>query len=380
MPAPPMLMEPERPDDRAGRPLVAPFIQRRQDTERGRCYPWVATCAILSLCVFSHWLKRRGTRTDSSDLMSQDQTKHLRIGHSPDPDDAFMWYPLADLGGEGPKIDTRPYRFEHVLEDIETLNRRAERAELEITALSMHQYAYVADKYLLTSCGSSMGDGYGPMIVAAENFELRRLITPLDTPEPKKRQRPKLAVPGVRTTATLAMLLMMSEELGVKPGADKTVNHYEVPFDQIIARVASGEFDAGLIIHEGQLTYADAGLVCLVDLGQWWKQTRGLPLPLGGNAIRRDLADEAEAITTILYESIRYALDHRQEAVDYAMAYARDMGQELADRFVGMYVNDYTLDYGDIGRAAVERLLADGAEASILPPIDHLDFARPTPT
>ncbi len=307
--------------------------------------------------------------------------KTLGIGHSPDPDDAFMWYPLAEAAG-GPRVDTGPYRFEHVLEDIETLNQRAERGELEITALSIHQYAHVADRYALTSCGSSMGDGYGPMIVAREPMNLRQLITPVTEPDPTlEAERPpdglRLAIPGRKTTAWLACQLMLREVEGVQPGSLRSVNHGVEAFDAIIPKVASGEYDAGLIIHEGQLTYADAGLHCIADLGQWWTQTRGLPLPLGGNAIRRDLAGEAPAICSILLASIRYALEHREEAVAYAMNYARDMGVELADQFVGMYVNDFTLDYGARGREAVGRLLAEAAEAGIAPDCGEVDFVEP---
>ncbi len=291
--------------------------------------------------------------------MSQTQIKTLRIGHSPDPDDAFMWYPLADLDGTGPKVDCGPYRFEHVLQDIETLNQRSSRGELEITALSIHQFAHVADKYALTSCGSSMGDGYGPMIVSREPLSIDDL--------PGVR----LAVPGERTTAFLTSSLLY-RSIG------KTLDHYAVVmFDQIIPKVAAGEFDAGLIIHEGQLTYADAGLKKVIDLGEWWQDTRGLPLPLGGNAIRRDLSAEFGPICRILYESIRYALDHREQAVQYALNYARDMGVELADRFVGMYVNDWTLDYGEVGRRAVEQLLSEGADAGLLPAVGEMDFVRP---
>ena len=282
----------------------------------------------------------------------------LRIGHSPDPDDAFMWYPLADLG-EGPKIDTGPYRFEHVLQDIETLNHRAERGELEITAISIHQYAHVADRYALTACGSSMGDGYGPMIVA------RRPLSVEDLPNIR------LAVPGVRTTAFLAASILY-RSIGAS-----LRDHEVVMFDQIIPQVASGAFDAGLIIHEGQLTYADAGLERIIDLGEWWQNTRGLPLPLGGNCIRRDLAPAFAPICRILYESIRYALDHRDEAVRYALNYARDMGVELADRFVGMYVNDWTLDYGEVGRRAVQERLDEGHAAGLIPAVGPIDFVHP---
>jgi len=287
-----------------------------------------------------------------------DSSRRLRIGHSPDPDDAFMWYPLAEADG-GPRVDTGPYRFEHVLEDIETLNQRAGRGELEITAMSIHQYAHVADRYALTSCGASMGDGYGPMIVA------REALDPADLADLT------LAIPGVRTTAFLAASLFCRERGAPLP------RYTQVAFDQIILKVASCDFDAGLIIHEGQLTYADAGLRCVVDLGKWWKQTRQLPLPLGGNAIRRDLADEAPAICRILLDSIRYALDHRDEAVAYAMNYARDMGVELADRFVGMYVNDYTLDYGESGRRAVARLMREAADAELIPDAGEIDFVYP---
>jgi 1,4-dihydroxy-6-naphthoate synthase len=290
--------------------------------------------------------------------MKHSDKKLLRIGHSPDPDDAFMWYPLADLG-EGPKVDCGPYRFEHLLEDIESLNRRCERGELEITALSIHQLAYVADRYTLTNCGSSMGDGYGPMIVAMEAFDVEQL--------PGLR----LAVPGTRTTAFLACSLLYRT-------VGRRLTHYEVVmFDQIIPRVAAGEFDAGLIIHEGQLTYADAGLERIIDLGEWFTNTRGLPLPLGGNAIRNDLRDEFGSICSVLYDSIRYALDHRAEAVQYALNYARDMGIDLANKFVGMYVNDWTLDYGDRGREAVRQLLAEGAEAGLIPDPGPIDFIMP---
>ncbi len=290
----------------------------------------------------------------------------LRIGHSPDPDDAFMWYPLANFpdgsgpGGRSytPTIDTGPYDFVHVLEDIQSLNERSERGELEITALSIHQYPYIADKYALTSCGSSMGDGYGPMVVTRADAP----VTLEDLPGWR------IAVPGERTSAFLTLSLLMG----------RRVPSYEVVmFDQIIPAVAEGRFDAGLIIHEGQLTYADAGLACLVDLGAWWKQTRGLPLPLGGNAIRRDLGPRMPAICRVLLESIRYALEHREEAVAYALNYARDMGSDLADRFVGMYVNDYTLDYGRDGREAVKQFLAEGVKMGLVPDCGEVDFVEP---
>jgi 1,4-dihydroxy-6-naphthoate synthase len=296
---------------------------------------------------------------------TQTKKQTLRLGHSPDPDDAFMWYPLANFTvGQTkytPRIDTRGYEFVHVLEDIQSLNERSARGELEITALSIHQYPYVAESYALTSCGSSMGDNYGPMVVApqAKNLTLDDL------------RRVTIAVPGTRTTAFLALSLLLGK------GAFK----YEVvPFDQIIHAVSSGKYEAGLIIHEGQLTYANAGLTKLVDLGQWWTQSRGLPLPLGGNAIRRDLPGGEPAlreVCTILLDSIRYALEHRDESVAFALNYARDMGKDLADKFVGMYVNKWTLDYGDTGRRAVNQLLREASDAGITPDVGEVDFIEP---
>ncbi len=291
----------------------------------------------------------------------------IRIGHSPDPDDAFMWYPLANFpdntgpGGKTykPAIDTGKYDFIHVLEDIQSLNERSARAELEITAISIHQYPYVAKDYALTSCGSSMGDGYGPMIVTPQSGDIT-----LDD-----LSKIRIAVPGERTTAFLAMSLL----LGHRP-----TNYDVVMFDEIIPRVVAGEYEAGLIIHEGQLTYGDAGLRCVVDLGKWWTDTRKLPLPLGGNAIRRDLGkQEMREICTILLRSIEYALAHRAEAVEYALNYARDMGRELADEFVGMYVNEWTLDYGPRGRAAVKQLIKEAIEMKLIPDCGEVDLVEP---
>ena len=304
-------------------------------------------------------------------MTTQTDRKTLRIGHSPDPDDAFMWYPLADFpdhsgpGGKTytPKIDTGSYRFAHVLEDIQSLNDRSERGELEITALSIHQYPYIADKYALTSCGSSMGDGYGPMIVCPNDSELTI----------ENLAGNKLAIPGLRTSAWLSCQLLLAEH-GM---AGRDVDAQVVMFDQIIPEVVSGKYDAGLIIHEGQLTYAESGLRCLADLGRWWTDTRGLPLPLGGNAIRRDLGDDMPRICRILLDSIEYALEHRAESVEYALNYARDMGSDLADRFVGMYVNRWTIDYGQRGRDAVARLLSEGVAAGLIPDAGEIDFVDP---
>jgi 1,4-dihydroxy-6-naphthoate synthase len=298
--------------------------------------------------------------------VNQDPRVTLRIGHSPDPDDAFMWYPLANfVGPDGrrltPRIDTGQYDFVHVLEDIQSLNVRSEKAELEITALSIHQYPFVAEHYALTSCGSSMGENYGPMIVAGEALTLEELAGK------------RLAIPGERTTAWLACQLLFAER-GLKI-ADVQVE--PVMFDEIIPKVAAGEFDAGLIIHEGQLTFGDRGLHCVRDLGQWWTQTRKLPLPLGGNALRRDLGERMRPICRVLLNSIEYALAHRTEAVDFALHYARDMDTTLADQFVGMYVNQWTVDYGPRGREAVRRLLREGSDAGIVPDCGEVDFVDP---
>lgn len=278
-------------------------------------------------------------------------TKQLiTVGHSPDPDDAFMFYALAH-----DKLDTGNLAFRHELQDIETLNRRALKGELEVSAVSIHAYAYLADKYALLPSGCSMGDRYGPMVVA------RKPLTPGDL------RSITIAVPGTMTTAFLALRLLLPGE----------IKYQVMPFDEIIPAVASGKFDAGLIIHEGQLTFQNQGLHLVVDLGVWWQEKTGLPLPLGGNAVRRDLGPETiKNISRLLKESIRYALDHRQDALTYALQYARDMDRGLADQFVGMYVNDWTLDYGERGRAAVARLLEEGHRAGVIPHRVEVDFVE----
>jgi len=231
------------------------------------------------------------------------------------------------------------------------------RGELDITAISIHAYPYVADKYALTSCGSSMGDGYGPIVVAREPVSLNDL-----------RGR-RIAIPGERTTAFLALNLLLGQA---------TFDHEVVEFDKIPEYVAAGKADAGLIIHEGQLTYQNQNLHVVVDLGQWWTSTTGLPLPLGGNCIRRALGAEAMTeVTTILAKSIQYSLDHREEAVKHALSYARDMGFELADKFIGMYVNQWTIDYGPRGREAISLLLKRGFEAGLIPEVKEIDFVTP---
>ncbi len=269
----------------------------------------------------------------------------IRVGHSPDPDDAFMFYALAK-----DKIDTGNYQFVHELVDIETLNRRAFEAELELTAVSIHAYAYLSDAYALCACGASMGDQYGPMVVAREPGSLEQL------------KEKTIAVPGTLTSAYLALRLCLQTDF----------KYVVVPFDQIIDVTAAGEFngepvDAGLIIHEGQLTYGESSLHLLVDLGQWWHEETGLPLPLGANAIRKDLgADGMTEVTRLLKESIQFGLEHRQEALDYALGFGRDLDRNQADQFVGMYVNDWTLDFGDRGRQAVSELLHRGHESGII--------------
>src|SRR5579885_528074 len=279
----------------------------------------------------------------------------IRVGHSPDPDDAFMFHALAN-----DKIPTGNLRFVHELQDIETLNRRALRGELEVTAVSIHAYSLLLDKYALLPSGCSMGDRYGPMVVA------RRPMAVADLPAVT------VAVPGTLTTAFLTLKLLF-ESLGKKDAL-----RYEiVPFDEIIPEVAAGKYDAGLIIHEGQLTFQNQGLHLVTDLGVWWQDRTGLPLPLGGNVVRKDLGpDTMREISRLLKESIRYGLAHRQEALQYALKYARDMDVSLADRFVGMYVNDWTLDYGERGRAAVRKLLSEGHRVGVIPNPVNVEFVE----
>ena len=275
--------------------------------------------------------------------------QEILLGHSPDPDDAFMFYALAH-----DKIPTGPWRFRHILQDIQTLNERATRGELHITAISLHAYPYVRDRYALLSCGASMGDQYGPLVVAREPMTVGDLAGKT------------LAVPGEMTSAFLALNLLLGKG---------TFNHRVVMFDQILGQVADGQVDAGLIIHEGQLTYGRQKLHNVVDLGVWWHEQTQLPLPLGGNVIRRDLGDAAmHEIAGILRAAIEYALAHRPEAVTYALQYGRDLDRELADKFIGMYVNERTLDYGDDGRRAVRELLRRGHEAGLVPDVGDIDF------
>lgn len=280
------------------------------------------------------------------------ENRKLTLGHSPDPDDAFMFYAMArDL------IPLHGYEFEHTLQDIQTLNERATRGELDITAISIHAYPYVADKYALLPSGASMGDGYGPMLVAQEKLTAEQIAGR------------KIAIPGKMTSAFLALQLYLG-----KPGDQ--LDYIVVEFDQIFEAVNEGKADVGLIIHEGQLTYASSGLELCEDLGAWWKNGNdGLPLPLGGNVINKKIpADERKVISNVLSESIGYSLDHREEAVKYALDFGRGLDLDLADRFVGMYVNDWTRDYGDRGREAITRFLTQGAERGLVPAIGELEF------
>jgi 1,4-dihydroxy-6-naphthoate synthase len=294
------------------------------------------------------------------------QQTTLTLGHSPDPDDAFMFYALAkDL------IPTHGYRFEHILQDIQTLNERATRGELDITAVSIHAYAHVSDRYALLPSGASMGDGYGPMLVAKQKFSKAEMA------------KKKIAVPGTMTSAFLALQLWLDGAVSQKSGKTSNIQHptsnieyVVVPFDQIFQAVRSGQADVGLIIHEGQLTYQNEGLVVCEDLGAWWgRENDGLPLPLGGNVIHKKFNPEMRReISDILTASIQFSLDHRAEAVRHALQYARDMSRDLADKFVGMYVNHWTLDYGERGRESIRRFLRQAFERGLIPHPPELEF------
>jgi 1,4-dihydroxy-6-naphthoate synthase len=276
-------------------------------------------------------------------------TRQIRVAHSPDSDDAFMFYALS-----ANKIQTGELEFKHVLSDIETLNQRALKGEYEVTAISFHAYAYLTDKYALLTSGASMGDRYGPLVISKIGMK----------PEDLKGKR--VAVPGIRTTAFLILKLF-------EPDFSQIV----VPFDQVFDTVKRGRADAGLIIHEGQLTYADLGLHKVIDLGEWWHEETQLPLPLGGNAIRKDLGPLLMAqVSDVLRQSIQYALEHHDEALDYAMQFAGDMRKDLADKFVGMYVNARTLNYGEAERKAVQLLLDMGHRKKIIDQPVKIEFAE----
>jgi 1,4-dihydroxy-6-naphthoate synthase len=285
------------------------------------------------------------------------------LGHSPDPDDAFMFYAIAKN-----KIDLRGYRFEHRLEDIQTLNERAERGELDISAISIHAYAYVSDKYALLPCGASMGDGYGPVVVEKNGTSnVERRTSNLESRARQYLSDKTIAVPGRMTSAFLTLQLFLRRDF----------KHIIVPFDQIFEAVQRGRADAGLIIHEGQLTYQNSGLTKIVDLGEWWKSETGLPLPLGGNVIRKDIPKPVQHdLVQILRDSVDFALAHRQEAIQHSLPYARDMNADLTRKFVGMYVNDFTRDYGEKGRAAIRRFLEAARDAGYVNKSINLEFAE----
>lgn len=286
----------------------------------------------------------------TTESLEQTQTgiREIAIAHSPDSDDAFMFYGLATS-----KVRVPGLRFTHTLTDIETLNQKAiHEAFYDVTAISFHAYPYLQDKYTLMACGGSVGEGYGPMIVSSKPYSMDEI------------KHIRIAIPGELTTAALTLKLFAPE-----------ISTAVVPFDQIIPQVRAGKFEAGLIIHEGQLTYSASGLHKILDLGQWWRDETGLPLPLGGNAIRRSLGEETmRVVTKALRESIQHALDHRDEALAYAMQFARDLDTQLANRFVSMYVNERTLNYGDDGREAIRKLLELGHERGIIPHPVKVDF------
>jgi 1,4-dihydroxy-6-naphthoate synthase len=279
---------------------------------------------------------------------SSSQVREITVAHSPDSDDAFMFYGLATN-----KVRVPGLRFSHVLCDIETLNQKALQGIYDVTAISFHAYPYIQSHYALLPSGGSVGEGYGPMVVSPRASSLDEI------------KRKRIAIPGKMTTACLVLQLFA-------PGIATEV----VPFDRIIPEVLEGKHEAGLIIHEGQLTYDKSGLHRIVDLGRWWQKVTGLPLPLGGNAIRRGLGPQlVSQVASALRQSIQYALDHREEALAYAMQFARDLDPQLADKFVGMYVNERTLDYGPEGREAVRRLLDMGHKAGIISQEAEVEFA-----
>jgi 1,4-dihydroxy-6-naphthoate synthase len=282
-------------------------------------------------------------------MTTSSEVREIKIAHSPDSDDAFMFYGMATN-----KVRVPGLKFTHELCDIETLNRRALEGVFDVTAISFHAYPYLQDKYALMPSGGSVGEGYGPMIVATKPFTMSEV------------KKVKIAVPGTMTTAYLSLKLF-----------SPTIETEVVPFDQIIPQVLEGKYEAGLIIHEGQLTYAKSGLHKIVDMGKWWRDMTGLPLPLGGNAIKRDLGEDLMVkVCRALKDSIQHALDHREQALQYAMQFARDLEKDQADKFVGMYVNERTLDYGPDGREAVARLLEMGYNAGVITEKPKVDWVE----
>lgn len=293
--------------------------------------------------------------------MNTAKTPVFTLGHSPDADDAFMFYGLAEH-----KIDTMGYEFEHTLQDIQTLNERAKKGELHISAISIHAYAYVLDQYALLPSGASMGDGYGPLIVAKSTDGLPENAD-FDTIR-KWIQTKKIAVPGLMTSAYLSLQIFAES---------RDLDIIAVPFDDVYNAITSGQADIGVLIHEGQITYKSDGFLKVLDLGEWWKETTGLPLPLGGNVVRKDIAPEVRSqIAKILYDSIDYGLKNRQAGLEHSLPLARGMDPKDVDQFIGMYVNDYTLDYGDDGRKSIELFLKRAADLGIIPAPVDLEFVQ----
>jgi 1,4-dihydroxy-6-naphthoate synthase len=273
--------------------------------------------------------------------------KDIHVAHSPDSDDAFMFYALATR-----KIDTGELNYKHTLSDIETLNRKAMKGEYEVSAVSFHAYAYMSDKYALLSCGASMGQNYGPIVVSNKPMSAKSLVNTT------------VAIPGTLTSAFLTLRLF-----------EPDIQYKVVPFDEILDEVQNGKYDAGLLIHEGQLTYRELGLHKVLDLGEWWRKETGLPLPLGGNVIKRDLGERMmKRIASDIKKSIQYGLDHREEAMAYAMQFSRGLDTNRVDRFIGMYVNELTLDYGSEGKQAVRKLLSEAHKKKIIPERVALEF------
>jgi 1,4-dihydroxy-6-naphthoate synthase len=303
--------------------------------------------------------------------MKGERAELFTLGHSPDPDDAFMFYAMAEN-----KIDLRGYRFEHRLEDIQTLNERALRGELHISAISIHAYAHVASKYALLPCGASMGDGYGPIVIrrrrdgeTAKRRNQGAAVSSPPTSDSAAREflaGKKIAVPGKMTSAFLALQLFLGK-----------FDYVVVPFDRIFDAVRTGRADVGLIIHEGQLTYEKSGFEKIVDLGKWWKEQTGLPLPLGGNVVRKDIPPAVRRdLSEIIRESIDYGLTHREEAVRHSLPYARDMDAKLAGKFIGMYVNEFTRDYGEVGRDAIRRFLVEAHDEGYIDAPIEVEFVE----
>jgi 5,8-dihydroxy-2-naphthoate synthase len=298
--------------------------------------------------------------------MTTKRAETFTLGHSPDPDDAFMFYAMAQN-----RINLRGYRFEHRLEDIQTLNERAVRGELHISAISIHAYAHVASKYALLPCGASMGDGYGPILIRKRPTSNAQRSTPNDDSIQETTAREflgdkKIAVPGTMTSAFLALQLFLGK-----------FDYVVVPFDQIFDTVRTGRADVGLIIHEGQLTYGKSGFEKILDLGKWWQGQTGLPLPLGGNVVRKDIPPVVRRdFSEIIRESIDYGLAHREEAVLHSLPYAREMDAKLAGKFIGMYVNEFTRDYGEVGRDAIRRFLAEAHKKGYIAAPIELEFVE----